>query len=398
MKTLNTIETKHPQKYSRENVRQILFTRFFKYISNYDKVLEKQFPSAMRVYRVFSYGVKDFYGDMKKYFKINAIMNSSEKGIKALTRKEIELWKKMPSDMMKVGPVLLISALPFANYVVFPLAYMYPRHLLTSHFWSIQQRVEFQELFLKERTSHNRKVFRFLQSKLDATRDSGFFKTWNYVLGLLGSGTHPSAEEILSIQSIFNDWPYHIDSLSSSHCKHLCKLHGIHSFYLKKVRLSEYVYTLHHMDLAIKLEGGVHNLPTDALRYSCFLRGLNPANLRNEEMIEWLRQWVKVSSLIGSENISLYLHLPILLSYNNPNNWKLTHKWIKTILVVVKFSFFVTFISLLWLLLNESNKNLNLFLQNNFYFLLLLFDTSHKSQQSWQQLKCYFTYLKRWQS
>lgn len=326
MKALNTVETKHPQKYSRENVRQILFTRFFKYISNYDKVLEKQFPSAMRVYRVFSYGVKDFYGDMKKYFKINAIMNSSEKGIKALTRKEIELWKKMPSDMMKVGPVLLISALPFANYVVFPLAYMYPRHLLTSHFWNIQQRVEFQELFLKERTSHNRKVFRFLQSKLDATRDSGFFKTWNYVLGLLGSGTHPSAEEILSIQSIFNDWPYHIDSLSSSHCTHLCKLHGIHSFYLKRVRLSEYVYTLHHMDLAIKLEGGVHNLPTDALRYSCFLRGLNPANLRNEEMIEWLRQWVKVSSLIGSENISLYLHLPILLSYNNPNNWKLTHK------------------------------------------------------------------------
>lgn len=109
-------------KYSRENVRQYFFTRFFTYIGNYDKVLKKRFPSAYTVYRVFSVGVKDFYNDMIKYFKINAIQNSTEKGLKALTRKEIELWKKMPGEMMKVAPVLLISALPFANYVVFPLA------------------------------------------------------------------------------------------------------------------------------------------------------------------------------------------------------------------------------------------------------------------------------------
>lgn len=76
----------------------------------------------MHVYRVFMVGVKDFFGDMKKYFKVNSIMKSSDKGIKALTRKEMELWKQMPSDMMKVAPVLLISSLPFANYVVFPLA------------------------------------------------------------------------------------------------------------------------------------------------------------------------------------------------------------------------------------------------------------------------------------
>lgn len=203
---------------------------------------------------------------------------------------------------------------------------MYPRHLLTSHFWSLQQRAEFKELFLKERTSQNRKIFRILQSKLDATKYSGDHKAWNYVLGLLGSGTHPSSEEILSIQNVFNESPYDIDALSSSHLTALCKLHGIHRVYLKRVRLSEHAFTMHHMDLAIKLEGGVHNMPTDSLRHSCYLRGLNPSNLRNDEMIEWLRKWVKVSEKIETENISLYLHLPILLSYNHPNNWKLTHK------------------------------------------------------------------------
>lgn len=122
-KSLVKVDTKQlQQKYSRENVQQIFFTRFFTYISNYDKILEKRFPAAMHVYRVFMVGVKDFYGDMKKYFKVNAIKNSSEKGLKALTRKEMELHHQMPKDMMRVAPVLLISALPFANYVVFPLA------------------------------------------------------------------------------------------------------------------------------------------------------------------------------------------------------------------------------------------------------------------------------------
>ena len=67
-------------------------------------------------------GVKDFYNDMKRYFKINTIIDASEKGIRALTRKEMEMYLQIPKDMMKVAPVLLISALPFANYVVFPLA------------------------------------------------------------------------------------------------------------------------------------------------------------------------------------------------------------------------------------------------------------------------------------
>ena len=197
---------------------------------------------------------------------------------------------------------------------------------MSRHFYSIGQRSEFQELFLKERTASNRKIFRHLQAKLESTRHSRYYKKWNYVLGLLGSGTHPSAEEILSCQEVFNEPGYHIDHLSSSHLTYLCKLHGIHSIYLKHIRLSEHTYVMHHIDLAIKHEGEVHNLPMEALKYSCYLRGLNPANLQNEEMIEWLREWTKVSLAIGTENISLYLHLPILLSYNHPNNWKLTHK------------------------------------------------------------------------
>lgn len=203
---------------------------------------------------------------------------------------------------------------------------MYPRLFLTSHFWTFQQKIEFKELFLRDRTSHNRKIFRNLQSKLGATENSIHHIKFNYVLGLLGSGTHPTADDVIEVKSIFNDPPYDLNSLKSSHLNLLCKLHGIHSWYLKTARLSEHCYFMHHQDLAIKSEGGVHNLPIIALRNACFLRGLNPTTLTDDEMVEWLRNWMKVSMDINTDYVSLYLHLPLLFTYNHPNNWRLTHK------------------------------------------------------------------------
>lgn len=66
-------------------------------------------------------------------------------------------------------------------------------------------------------------------------------------------------------------------------------------------------------------------MPEEALRFSCFLRGLNPMGLSNEELIEWLRVWVSVSQGVDGTNVSLYLHLPVFMGYNHPNNWKLFH-------------------------------------------------------------------------
>lgn len=210
---------------------------------------------------------------------------------------------------------------------IFNCRYMYPRRFLTSHFWSLQQKIEFQELFLKDRTQYNRKIFRHLQSKLDLTEGSIHHRKFNYVLGLLGSGTHPTADDLIEVKSIFTEPPYLLSSLSSSHLKLLCKLHGIHSWYLKQARLSEHCYFMQNQDRAIKLEGGVHNLPVMALRNACYLRGLNPTTLTNDEMVVWLREWMKVSMDIQTDVMSLYLHLPILFTYNHPNNWRLTHKW-----------------------------------------------------------------------
>lgn len=99
-------------------------------------------------------------------------------------------------------------------------------------------------------------------------------------------------------------------------------LHGLRMGINKRLRLYEHAFMVHTMDIAIKREGGIHNMPESALRRACYIRGLNPINLKNEEMIDWLRSWVAISLNIEEKHISLFLHLPILLGYNHPNNWK----------------------------------------------------------------------------
>lgn len=115
------IKEKLSPKQVRENVQVYAFVRFYDMVKNYDKVLEKNFPSAMKVYRVFFDGVKDFFGDMKRFLKISRIIKDSPKGMRALNRQELELYMQMPRDMVKVAPALIFSSLPMIGYAIFPL-------------------------------------------------------------------------------------------------------------------------------------------------------------------------------------------------------------------------------------------------------------------------------------
>lgn len=94
---------------------------------------------------------------------------------------------------------------------------MYPRKLLTRHFWTLQQRSEFAVLNLQDRISYNLKVFRFLQSKLSQVKNDVNYEKWRHALGLVGSGTHPTSEEVISVKDLFAAAPYKTSSLSYRH-------------------------------------------------------------------------------------------------------------------------------------------------------------------------------------
>lgn len=99
----------------------------------------------------------------------------------------------------------------------------------------------------------------------------------------------------------------------------------MHTGWFKRTRLQEHAKLLRAMDRAIVRENGVQGLSHDALRSACFIRGLNPVNMKNEDMIEWLDQWLEISLVIDHNNLSLLLHCPILLGYNQPSNWLLIY-------------------------------------------------------------------------
>lgn len=115
-------ESQKRAEHVRDNIRGYALDRFINYIKNYDQILEKKFPGAMKVYRVFMDGVKFFGRDMVQYVKIRSQMVIQDKAVSSMTRRELELYYQMPNDIRKVGPIILISAIPFAHYVTMPIA------------------------------------------------------------------------------------------------------------------------------------------------------------------------------------------------------------------------------------------------------------------------------------
>ncbi|KAI5701293.1 hypothetical protein M8J76_000283 [Diaphorina citri] len=305
-------------------VRQYVFNKYFNYVQNYaTNILEKQFPEAIRIYRVFSVGIKEFIGDFKVFYTVLNKINSSPQGLPRLSRKELELYYQFPKDMMIIAPVLLISALPFMNYVMFPLAYMFPYQLLTHHFWSLQQKAEFLMKAQKKRLAYNKSVFQHLQSELDILRVNRLHSKWSQVISKLASGLHPTSQEVIECQSLFGHIPYNIGSLSTGHVRSLLKIHAMHMGWRRKKRLQQKAKAIYLMDCAIIREGGAEALNYDELRYACSLRGLNPTNMKQKDMTEWLKGWLRITEVITEDNLSLVLHCPVLLAYNHVNNWSL---------------------------------------------------------------------------
>lgn len=108
-----------------KEIKSYALTKYANYVKNYEKVLEVRFPRAMKVYRVFSVGIKDFYSDTKELIRVVGLARTAKKsgaGIESLKFKEIDILYRMPREMTRVAPVLLIAALPFANYIIFPVA------------------------------------------------------------------------------------------------------------------------------------------------------------------------------------------------------------------------------------------------------------------------------------
>ncbi|XP_017888865.1 LETM1 domain-containing protein 1 isoform X2 [Ceratina calcarata] len=312
------------EKNTVSNIKKYWFDKYIDYIKNYDHVFEKNFPKTMHVYRIFSIGTKDFTQDVKNYVLI--LKKQSVDGVDTLTTDELRLTHTVPKDFSKICPVLLLSALPFTNYIIFPLAYYFPRYLLTSHYWTLQQKLDFMLSDHKRRLRHNRPLFRCMQAELQNIKSQSLRLKWSGIMACLGSGTHPNVNDVIACSELFANQPFSLNSLKRKHINELLGIHDMSSWRpFKKKKLIERGMLIKQMDQAIQREGGINEMSNEAMRWALSFRGVNPANMSLESMKNWLEQWFVISNTVNENTISLLLHSPVLLAYNHPTNWTLVY-------------------------------------------------------------------------
>lgn len=135
-----------------------------------------------------------------------------------ISYKELSIYMQTPKDLRKMTPFLLITSIPFAQYVTLPLAFMFPKYILSSHYWSIEQRTRFSIQDHTKKLYYYRPVFRHLQKKLYSFGGKNVLYDKCYkVFAKLGSGTHPTVEEIHELTPLFTAEPYGLDFLTHSH-------------------------------------------------------------------------------------------------------------------------------------------------------------------------------------
>ena len=310
----------------RQELKKHLFFRFLDHIKNFDVILDKLLPAkAVQYYRLFTDGTKLLFGDMKSFANVYQILSDTsdwEKACKTLTKRELELYMTLPKDLLRVVPVLTLSALPLMQNVVFPLALMYPKQLLSSHFWSPKIRREVEDANQVTKHSYYRALFRDMELSVNALKGRPHHYACKQVMQLLINDTRrPSKGEILDLKPIFQTGGvFHLQSISARHVAHLLKAHGITDKTWWRHRLQQHGNLVNQIDRAISREE-ILSLTELELRSCCLTRGLNPNELDRTEMMEYLRDWVEISLHLDHNSISLLLHLPIFLGYNHKNRY-----------------------------------------------------------------------------
>ncbi|XP_014612630.1 PREDICTED: LETM1 domain-containing protein 1 isoform X3 [Polistes canadensis] len=199
--------------------------------------------------------------------------------------------------------------------------------MLTHHFWTPQQKIDFNLYYYAKRFKYSRPLFYCMKIKTNHINDKLLKNKWCGIITSLGCGGHPTVENVISCIALFASAPYSLDTLDS---KHMSKLLGIHELSVwkpfRKRRLKERGMLIKRMDNAILKEGGVTKMSVESLSWAVSFRGLNSVNMSAESMKDWLEQWIMLSTSVDYSTLSLLLHGPIFLAYNHNNNLKLLYK------------------------------------------------------------------------
>ncbi|XP_076460103.1 LETM1 domain-containing protein 1-like [Babylonia areolata] len=302
-------------------IKRLLVDRVITIVNNSTNRLEKAYPTVFQIYKTFKTGLSGFVQDSREYYNVSTEVWSGH-SLRDLSRKELEILRQVPRDFVKIIPVLLVSLVPGGSGA-FPIAYVFPRLLLSHHFWTEQQRHEFWQKELKHRLEHLQPILDNMQLMSRHIDDPDMeCKVLNIVRKLQHS-VHPTVTDILVVKPLFESYPYNLERLSIAYVRHLGKLMRMS---LRRRWLRHDAMLLHYTDMAMAREG-IENMNDFELERACFWRGLNPVGLQRHERISFLHHWTAISQTVDEHSASLLLHLPLLLAFCQPTNRDLMGGW-----------------------------------------------------------------------
>jgi len=303
----------------KKNVKSRLVFRLvdksIEYLKYYTTVLQNAFPDKIvETYNIFSRGTKQLMQDMRTYSRVkDSLVNAIDKG-KAhgkLSVRDYVIFINLHKDALRVAPVLIISAFPFAQNIIFPLALLYPKLFLSSQFLTNLQKEE----IIADQSRAQQDLHPKLRDELirctDLTYES--IPELVHLRKMLKSGTTFSEEDILDLRPLFELGGYlDIRHLTRKHDKLLASYHRVWYIMFPYKHLERYSNIFWRMDQAIIREG--INISTPGLSALCLQRGLNPTLYSDQEKVVYLHSWLSISSKLQYKDISLLLHLPIFLA------------------------------------------------------------------------------------
>jgi hypothetical protein len=228
--------------------------RSIDYLKNYSNVLTQAFPNQLvKTYKIFSNGTKQLMLDVRTYARIkDTLVNSIDKNRShsLLKRSDYEVFMNLPKDGLRVLPVLVISAFPFAQNVTLPLALLYPKVFLSSHFLTDQQ----QDEMIVDRARFQHQIYPLLKEELIRCTDMTY-ETVTDLANLrktLQSGQSLSKDDILKLRPLFEiGGPLDIRHLTRRHDKLLASFHRVWYIMFPYKYLERYANMLWRMDQSL---------------------------------------------------------------------------------------------------------------------------------------------------
>ncbi|OQR71038.1 LETM1 domain-containing protein 1-like [Tropilaelaps mercedesae] len=304
----------------RSRPRIFLARKFLQFVQGYEKLMQKHTPTVFEVYNSLGTGTKLLYKDIQEYLSVSKDLKSG-KPVSNLTRKQLEVYYKVPKDMIQVAPTLFICAMPLTNYFIFPLLYAYPKELLSSQFWTERQWRYFElEKHIKRVQYYDSVLYQLEKGK---TSEIDLKNKSLEIISKLRSGGHPTVEDIVDIKPLFQDGHHlALHNLSYGHLRALSLSQGLQfGGFVPYGRLWRYGGFIWETDRALVREGSLKTLTDLDIAQCCLMRGFNPFGCSRTEAEEFLDKWLTLSLQLKDRELSLLLHTPIFLAYNHRNSF-----------------------------------------------------------------------------